>query len=39
MAVVACCDVAELLEFIDATRDEISFLVFALAERDFVAPV
>ena len=38
-SVVACGDVSELLEFVDAALDEIALFVFALAERDFFAPV
>ncbi len=39
MPIISRGDVAELLEFIDASLDEIALFVFAFAERDFFDPV
>lgn len=39
MAVVSCCDVAEMLEFVDAAFDDIAFSVLPLGEWDVVDPV
>jgi hypothetical protein len=36
---MACGDMLELLEFVDAALDKVAFSLFAFAERDFIMPV